>query len=451
MKSLRLLTLAALGLVSLAACGGGNPSSQAPASSAAPQSSAQPSSAAPQSSTAPAGTPVKVGLICLHDENSTYDANFINALAEAVENLGDKVVFESNCLLTGIDENEECYEAARDLVEKGCNVIFADSFGHDAYMLQAAKEFPNVQFCHATGTKTTVNSEVKNFHNAFASIYEGRFMAGYAAGLKLANQHFNDKNDPVKVGYVGAYPYAEVKSGYTSWFLGVRQALEDLDKDSSKVTMSVKFTNDWYAPVPEANAAEALINEGCVLISQHADSMGAPGTCEANGIPNITYNIETKDECPETYLGYSRINWAPYYEAVVNAVYNGTAIEGEVNQNWTGTIATGSVEFNVNYENLAEGATLETYKTMLNTMLTKITEGNYQIFDCAKFQLASAPVGGSIDEDGHLMSYLADVIDDGTFTGDTEVVVIDGLHRYFAESKFRSAPYFDLDIVGINL
>ena len=158
MKKLRLVSLLALGAASISGLVGCNKAQE--------------------------GEAVKVGLICLHDNNSTYDANFINALNEAVGHLGKKVIFEKNCLLTGVNEDEDCFDAAKDLVEKGCKVIFADSFGHQDYMLQAAKEYPNVEFCHATGTNAKTSNQA-NYHNAFASIYQGRFLAGYAAGLKL--------------------------------------------------------------------------------------------------------------------------------------------------------------------------------------------------------------------------------------------------------------------------
>ena len=106
---------------------------------------------------------VKIGLICLHDSSSTYDANFINAMNEAVKDLGKKVIFEMNCLLTGVNEDSACYDAAKDLVEKGCKFIMADSFGHQQYMLNAAKEFKDVQFCHATGTNAK-NAKLSNYH-----------------------------------------------------------------------------------------------------------------------------------------------------------------------------------------------------------------------------------------------------------------------------------------------
>ena len=380
---------------------------------------------------------VKIGLICLHDSSSTYDANFINAMDEAVKNLGDKVIFEKNCLLTDVPEDNSCYDAAKDLVERGCKVIIADSFGHQTAMLNAAKDFPNVQFCHATGTNAKT-AGVKNYHNAFASIYQGRFMAGYAAGLKLVDSKKAelDAGTALKVGYVGAYPYAEVKSGYTSWFLGVRNALRDYNYNDSLVTMDVEFTGEWYHPEKESNQADKLIKAGCVLISQHADSMGAPSTCEQAGIPNVTYNIETKD----TYLAYSRINWAPYYEAVVNAVYNGKDIDGEVNANWTGTVATGSVEYNVNWANVTSDATkLADYKAKFAAVEKDVKEkAAAKVFDCSTFKVNGAA----------LTTYKADT--DGDYKGESEVIVTKDGVSYFNESALASAPYFDIDIDGIN-
>ena len=387
------------------------------------------------------GEAVKIGLICLHDTSSTYDANFINALTEAVEHLGKKVIFEKNCLLTNVNEDEACYDAAKDLVEKDCKVIFADSFGHQAFMLKAAKEFKDVQFCHATGTNAKT-AGVSNYHNAFASIYQGRFLAGYAAGLKLVDSKSADEiNAGLKVGYVGAFTYAEVMSGYTSWFLGVRNALRDYNYDDNKVTMDVSFTGSWYLPEGEASAAEALITDGCCLISQHADSMGAPSTCEQKKIPNVTYNIETKDKCPDTYLAYSRINWAPYYEAVVNAVYAGKSIDGEVNANWTGTINSGSVEYNVNWDNLTKDATkLADYKAKFEAVEKEVkNKGAAKVFDNKTFKVNGAA----------LTTYSADT--DGDLKGDSEAMVTKDGVTYFNESALASAPYFNVEIDGINL
>ena len=388
------------------------------------------------------GNAVKIGLICLHDSSSTYDANFINALNEAVKDLGKKVIFEKNCLLTGVAEDTSCFDAAKDLVEKGCKVIFADSFGHQDHMLNAAKEFKDVQFCHATGTNAKTANQ-KNYHNAFASIYQGRFLAGYAAGLKLVEDKKADLDaqKALKVGYVGAYTYAEVMSGYTSWFLGARNALRDYGYKNEQLTMDVSFTGSWYDPEGEGSAADALIKDGAVLICQHADSMGAPGTCEKANIPNVTYNVETKAECPKTYLAYSRINWAPYYKAVVNAVYEGKDIENEVNANWTGTVASGSVEYNVNWDNLTKDATkLADYKAKFAAVEKQVKEkAAAKVFDCSTFTV-----------DGKaLTTYKADT--DGDFQGETEAIVTKDGVSFFNESADASAPYFNVKIDGINL
>jgi len=386
------------------------------------------------------GQPVKIGLICLHDDKSTYDANFINAFKEAAKDLGSKASLDESCILTGVDENQACFDAAKDLVKKGCNVIFADSFGHQDYMLQAAKKWPEVQFCHATGTNAKT-SNLKNYHNAFASIYQGRYLAGYAAGLKLAitNAADFDGEKDVKVGYVGAFPYAEVKSGYTSWFIGLRSALNEAELNTNKLSMDVEFTNSWYDVNAEQSAAKKLIQGGAILVSQHADSMGAPGACEEANIPNVTYNIETKKECPKTYLAYSRINWAPYYKAVVNAVFAGKGIEGELNSNWTGTLATGSVEYNVNWDNMGNAVESALALAKFTVVAAEITAGTRQVFDCDNFTVKSQKI----------TSYKADT--DGDFVGDQEVIEKVNGKDVFMESKYCSAPYFDIDIDGINL
>lgn len=430
------------------------------------------------------GTPVKVGLICLHDSESTYDKNFIDALNVAVANLGDRVEFNEAWVKTGIGENQDCYDAAKELVKAGCNVIFADSFGHQDYMRDAAKEWPTVTFCHATGTNAKA-AGLDNYHNAFASIYEGRYLAGLAAGIRLSvdtvtAQGYSPANIPeTKVGYVGAYPYAEVKSGYTSWFIGVRQGFtfgicgfgggseSDAEAISEKVTMDVQFTNDWYAPDAEAAAADSLIKAGAKLISQHADSMGAPSTCAKAGIPNVTYNIETKQY--DTYLAYSRINWAPYYEEVVNSLYENRAINGEANHNWTGTLATGSVEYAFNWDAVLKNVPAD-YKDNVKKMceetlygttdhpedgiVNQMKAGEFKVFDTDFFKLDAAvatKVGATIDDNGHVTAYNADT--DGDFAGDTQVIVkgTDDAPSFFNESYYCSAPYFDLDIKGINL
>lgn len=364
---------------------------------------------------------LKLGFIFLHDENSTYDKNFMDAAREVQKELNltdDQVIFKTN-----IPEGNECYEAAADLADQGCNIVFADSFGHEPYMLKAAQEFPEVEFCHATGT-TAHTEKLANFHNAFASIYEGRYLAGIAAGMKLNEMIENGEFAPEEalIGYVGAYTYAEVISGYTSFFLGARSVCPT-------ATMEVQFTGSWYDEALEKEAATKLISDGCKLISQHADSMGAPTACENANIPNVSYNGSTQEACPNTFIVSSRIDWAPYYKYVIDCYENGK----EIGDDWVGGLDTGSVKLT----DINEAAAAKGTKEALAAAEADIKSGKIKVFDVATFTV----------EGKELDSYLADVDTDENYTPDTEVI-IDG---YFHESEMRSAPYFDLQIDGIKL
>ncbi len=420
MKKFLALLLALVMVFALAACGQDAPETTEPAGDDDSVTSDAPVSDAPET----AGIPleeIKVGFIFLHDENSTYDLNFINAAKAACEALG--LSEDQYVLRTNVPEGQECYDAAADLADDGCNIVFADSFGHEDFMIQAAREFPEVQFCHATGTKAHTEG-LDNFHNAFASIYEGRYLAGIAAGMKLNEmiEAGEITESEAKMGYVGAFTYAEVISGYTSFYLGAKSVCPS-------VTMDVTFTGSWYDETAEKEGANKLIAEGCVLISQHADSMGAPTACEDAGVPNVSYNGSTVDACPNTFIVSSRINWEPYFEYMINCVVNGEAIAAD----WTGTIATGSVELS----EVNEAAAAEGTAEAIEAAKAELEAGTLHVFDVNTFT-----VGGETKT-----SYMADVDTDPDYTPDTEAIV-DG---YFAESTFRSAPYFDLQIDGINL
>ena len=370
---------------------------------------------------ASASSDMKVGFIFLHDENSTYDKNFITAADEACKTLG--IADENKIYKTNVPEGQECTEAALDLVDKGCSIIFADSFGHEPYIVEVAKKHPEVQFCHSTGTRAHTEG-LDNYHNAFASIYEGRYLAGIAAGMKL-NQMIKDgkfEAKDAKIGYVGAYTYAEVISGYTSFFLGARSVCPS-------ATMEVQFTGSWYDEAAEKEAANTLIANGCKLISQHADSMGAPTACETAGVPNVSYNGSTVSACPNTFIVSSRVNWAPYYEYAIKAVMNGDKIDAD----WTGTLATNSVLLtDVNEKAAAPGT-----QKAIDEAKAKLEDGSLQVFDTSTFTVD----GKKLD------SYKADVDTDDKYTPDTEVIE----KGAFKESKFRSAPYFDVKIDGIKL
>ena len=376
----------------------------------------------------------KFGLICLHDESSTYDKNFIDAAKKACKEMGLK----DNQLVmkTSIPELVDCKNAALNLVDEGCDVIFADSFGHEPWLLEAAKAKPEVEFCHATGT-TAHTENLDNFHNAFASIYEGRYLAGVAAGMKL-NEMIKDGKftaEQAKIGYVGAFTYAEVISGYTAFYLGAKSVCDT-------VTMDVQFTGSWYDVTAEKTAAQSLIAGGCKLISQHADSMCAPSACEEAGVPNVSYNGSTLEACPETFIVSSRIDWAPYFKYIIAQ----TIKKEEIMDDYTGTIKTGSVVLtNVGGNAAAEG-TVEA----IVAARTKLAAGELKVFDTAKFTVTKSETlnkNATVDENGKLTGYLADVDTDKDFTGDTEAVI----NGIFEESKFRSAPYFDIQIDKIKL
>lgn len=362
---------------------------------------------------------MKVGFIFLHDEQSTYDKNFMDAAKAACEAMNVEYVQK-----TQIPESKDCYDAAVELIEvEGCDIIFADSFGHESFLIDAAKKYPDVQFCHATGTQAHT-AGVANFHNAFASIYEGRYLAGIAAGMKL-NEMIDAGTitaENAKMGYVGAFTFAEVMSGYTSFYLGAKSVCPT-------VTMDVKFTGSWYDEQKEKEAAQALIAGGCVLISQHADSMGAPTACETVGVPNVSYNGSTVAACPNTFIVSSRIDWTPYFKHMIKCVQDGKAIEAD----WTGTIETGSVVLTDVNENAAAEGTADKIKDAK----AKLEDGTLNVFDTANFTVKGET----------LTSYMADVDTDANFEKDTEVVK-DGI---FEESKYRSAPYFDVEIDGITL
>ena len=422
MKKILAFLLAAMMVLAFAACGEDNGGTPTPTPDVKGMSAdVLPRNAMTPSVEIPAD--FKIGMICLHDENSTYDNNFIQALRQVQKDLGlsdDQVV-----IVTNIGEDSSCYDAAVDLAKnKGCKVIFADSFGHESFMKQAAQEYPEVQFCHATGTSGKI-ANIENFHNAFASIYEGRYLAGIAAGLKLNEMIAAGKitAEQAVIGYVGAFTYAEVISGMTSFYLGARSVCPS-------ATMKVRYTGSWYDQAKEQEAATALIEKDkCVLISQHADSLGAPTACELAGVPNVSYNGSTYSAGETTFIISSAINWAPYFQYIIETVVKGEAIAPD----WCCTIATNSVVLSgVNQDVAAEG-TIE----KINEAIKALEAGTLHVFDTANFTV-----------DGKtLTEYLADV--DGDYTGETNVIH-DG---YFDESNavdFRSAPYFDIIIDGVT-
>ncbi len=351
---------------------------------------------------------LKVGFIFIGDENEGYTANHYAGAQEMVQALGlseDQVIVKWN-----VPEDETCEDAAIDLADAGCQIIFGNSFGFESYMMNAAKEYPQVQFCHATGYQAA-GSGLANFHNFFTSVYESRYVSGVVAGLKLNEMIEGGKiaAEQAKIGYVGAYPFAEVISGFTSFYLGARSVCPS-------ATMDVKFTNSWASFDLEKEAAEALIAGGCVLISQHADTTGAPTACEAAGVPVVGYNISMIATAPTQALTSAAVNWGPYYTYAVKSIVDGT----EIAVDWCHGYADGANRITeLNAAAIAAGT-----EEKVAEIEAALKDGSLKVFDCSTFT-----VGGK------------------TLTEEDSDYIKDG---YFHESEKASAPSFEFIIDGIT-
>ena len=414
------VALAGVMTLSLAACGGSKTAetTAAPDTTAAVESSASAGGAETEATEpAPAGgvakEDLKVGFVYIGDENEGYTAAHYAGAMEMKEALGlsdDQIIVKWN-----IPEDETAKDAAMDLADQGCQIVFANSFGHESYVIEAAKEYPEVQFCHATGFQAA-SSGLSNMHNYFTSIYEARYVSGVVAGLKL-NQMIEDgtvAKDACKIGYVGAYPYAEVISGYTSFFLGVRSVCPD-------ATMEVKYTNSWASFDLEKEAADALISDGCVLISQHADTTGAPTACEAAGVPCVGYNISMIATAPKQALTSASNNWCAYVTEAVKHVLDGT----EIPVDWCKGFSDGAVLIT----ELNEAAVAPGTKEKVEEVELKLASGELHVFDTSTW----TQDGKTLDtykKDGSDIEYISD--------------------GYFHESEFASAPAFDILIDGIK-
>ncbi len=372
------------------------------------------------------GADFKVGAILIGDENEGYTYAHINGIRTAAKELGmtdDQIIWKYT-----VPEDEKCYDAAIDLVEQGCSVIFSNSYGHQTYMKQAAQECPDVTFVAMTGDQAAT-SGLSNYKNAFTGVYQSRYVAGVVAGMKLAelvaDGKLTDANydgDNIKLGYVGAYPYAEVVSGFTAYYLGVKSVVEN-------VTMQVTYTNSWFDITAEGTVAEALAADGCVIISQHADSTGAPAAVQAlqdkgQVIYCVGYNVDMLSVAPNAALTSPTNNWAVYYKYAMETAANG----GDIVTNWAQGYEADAVGITALGTACAAGT-----QEKVDEVIKGLKDGSIKVFDTSKFT-----VGGAT-----LTEYLADV--DGDFAPDTNAIW-DG---YFHESEMRSAPYFDIRIDGI--
>ena len=374
---------------------------------------------------------VKVGVVLVGDENEGYTYAHIEGLEKAMAKLGiDKnadAVWKYS-----IGEDETCYDAIADCIDQGCNIVFTNSYGHQSFAKQAAEENPDVQIVAMTGDQAKA-SGLANFHNAFTEIYEARYVAGIVAGMKIAELDeagkLTDKNfdadGKVKVGYVGAYPYAEVVSGYTAFYLGIKSVYEN-------VSMEVQYTNSWFDITAENEAAVALMADGCVIIGQHADSTGAPTACEealkAGTVAySVGYNVDMLNVAPNAALTSPTNEWAVYYEYALSAMQKGEAFD----TNWAEGFDKDAVALTKLGPNVAPGT-----QEAVDQAIADLKAGKIHVFDASTFTVGGAPVTSAFATDT-----------DGDFVPDADEAIIDG---YYHESYFQSAPSFGLRIDGIT-
>lgn len=372
----------------------------------------------------------KIGVILVHDENTGYDFAHIQGIQTAQKNVGlsdDQIIWKYN-----ISEDENCYDTAIDLIEQGCTYIISNSYGHQSYMQQAASENEDITFISMTGDQAAL-SELPNFKNAFNLTYESRYVSGVVAGMKLAElveaglvkEENMDADGNIKIGYIGAYPYAEVVSGYTGFYLGVKSIVDN-------VVMDVTYTNSWYDPTAEAEAANSLVSTGSIIISQHADSTGAPSAAEAlleggTIVYCVGYNIDMLSVAPTAALTSSQNDWSVYYTYAFESIVAGE----EISTDWAEGYNEGAVMISKLGDSVAAGT-----EDKVKEVVAALKDGSLDIFDTANYT-----VGGET-----VTTYLA-IDTDGDWVGDSGEAIVDGV---FVESTLRSAPYFGLRIDGIT-
>ena len=369
------------------------------------------------------GKTVKVGLICIGDENDLgYTYNFIRGKEAATEALAKEGLNVEWMVKWNIGEDSKCEEANIELAEAGCQLIINNSFGHEQFMLKVAPDYPDIQFVGCTN-QGSWNDGLENTHNAFANIYEGRYLAGVVAGMKL--QEMIDNGDitaeQAVIGYVGAFSFAEVISGFTAYYLGAKSVCPS-------VTMKVQFVGSWSDATEEANAASALCDMGCVLISQHSDNTTPATVAQTKGAFHTGYNNDMTEIAPEASLIGTRIDWSVYFEEIIRAVANGETFP----QDWCKGYGDGAVVLTKLNEAICAEGTAE----KLADVEAKLASGELQVFDTSTFTVKGETLTNAFALDT-----------DGVFTADSEEAVFDGA---FHESYFQSAPYFTIQIDGIE-
>lgn len=313
------------------------------------------------------GKTLKVGMICIGDENDQgYTYNFFRAKEAVTEKMAAKGVTIQWEVITNQLEDEGVTDACIELAEGGCEIVICNSYGHEPFMLKAAPDYPDVQFIGCTNLNSQF-AGLDNCHNAFADIYEGRYVAGVVAGMKIKELIDNGTItvEEAKIGYVGAFPFAEVISGFTAFYLGARSIVPE-------VTMTVKYVSSWSDATAEGNAAQALCDEGCILISQHSDNTTPATVAQQNGVFHVGYNNDMAGVAPEASLISSRIDWSVYFEYLFTCAVNGETPA----KDWTAGMAEGAVVLtDLNTAIAAEGT-----QAKMDEVIAGLADGSINVF-----------------------------------------------------------------------
>ena len=435
MKKALSVILAASMALSLAACGGSGTAASTAAAPAAETSAAaaaeteaaeeaEETEAAEEAEAPAEGKTVKAGLICIGDENDQgYTYNFIRGKEAATEVLAAEGINVDWVVKYNLIEGDPVEEANLELADEGCEIIFNNSYGQEPAMLKVAPDYPEIEFVGLTN-EGSWKDDLDNTHNAFNNIYEGRYVAGVVAGMKMQEMIDNGEitEDQAVIGYVGAYSFAEVISGFTAYYLGAKSVCPS-------TTMKVQFVGSWSDATLEANAAQALADAGCVMISQHSDNTTPATTAQSSGVFHTGYNNDMSGVAPEASIISTRIDWTKYFVHAIECVANGEELEQDYTNHGMATDEVVMTELN-------EVIAAEGTKEAMEETIEKIKSGEIQVFDIDTFT-----VGGEKVE----QAFAIDT--DGDFTPDSEEAIVDGA---FLESYYQSAPYFALQIDGIE-
>ena len=273
---------------------------------------------------------VKAGFVYDNDESTPYTYNFSLAKDAVERKYGERVeIFTCSNVL-----DDQIEEPIRELAAKGCDIIFFNGYGE--LVRELAAEYPQIQFCQTSYMDMSDQAVPANYHTFKGEAYQGRYVSGIAAGMKIRQMISEGiiSEDQAVVGFVAAFPTSEVISGYTAFLLGVRSVVP-------QAVMRVRYTETWSSYAQEKSAAQQLIREGCVILSQHTDTIGPAIACEEASQSKPVYfvgnNQSMSEVAPGASLVASRVCWEPYVLTAVDAVMKNKKIEAAVSGRVHGT------------------------------------------------------------------------------------------------------------------